>query len=175
MVLAAALIPGARAFGQAPEGAMSEAEIESLRETKAVPSDRIMAFVKMLDDREHSINVLVSKPHRPAFNSDMHDAMEEFGAIADELNDNLDEYNKTLRDVRKVLPKLISATERWATSLRAAGEDEHFNVVRRIALSTLKDTHDLAVEMQESQARYFKEHPEAAQGERDRVTGNPRQ
>jgi hypothetical protein len=169
-----ALISGASALAQAPEGAMSEKEIESLRETKAVPRDRIVAFVDMLDDRERSIDTLVNKPRRPGFGSDMHDAIEEFGAIADELNDNLDEYNKALRDVRKVLPKLIAATERWATSLRAAGEDDHYNVARRIALSTLKDTHDLAVEMQESQAKYFKEHPEAAAADRDRVTGNPR-
>jgi hypothetical protein len=149
---------------------MSDSEIESLRTTAAVPMDRIVAFEKMLDDREHSIDTLLTKPRRPGFGSDMHDAIDEFGAIADELNDNLDEYNKNVRDVRKVLPKLIAATDRWATALRAVGEDERYKVVRRIALDTLKDTHDLAVQMQTDQVKYFKEHPEAAKAEKARVS-----
>jgi hypothetical protein len=168
------MISGVSVYAQAPEGAMSDAEVESLRNTKALPMDRIEAFEKILDDREHIVTKLVSKPHHPAFTTDMHDAIEEFSAVADELNDNLDEYNKNLRDVRKVLPKLIAETDRWATSLRAAGDDDHYNVVRRIALNTLKDTHDLAVEMQVTQVKYFKEHPEAARAQRDSVTGNPR-
>ena len=149
---------------------MSDAEIESLREAAAVPMDRLEAFQKMLDQREHTMNTLVAKPHRPAFASDMHDALEEFGGIADELNDNLDDYTKNMRDVRKVLPKLIAATERWATSLRAAGEDDRYRVVRRIALDTLKDTHDLAVELQDAEVKYAKEHPEWAKAEQARVT-----
>lgn len=175
LVLGAALISGAGAFAQAPDGALSAAEIESLRATKAAPADRIVVFVDMLNDREHSLNALVGKPHRAGFALNVHDAIEDFSAIADELNDNLDEYNKNVLDVRKVLPKLIAATERWATSLRAAGEDDAYKVVRRIALDTLKDTHDLALEMQESQVKYFREHPEAAKAQRDRVTGNPTQ
>jgi hypothetical protein len=160
----------ARMFAQAPEGAMSDAEIESLRDTAAVPMERIAAFEKMLNDRERTIDTLLAKPHRPAFASDMHDAIAEFSGIADELNDNLDDYSKDMRDVRKALPKLIAATERWATSLRAAGDDERYKVVRRIALDTLKDTHDLAVELQDAQTKYAKDHPEWAKAELDRVT-----
>jgi len=148
---------------------MSDAEEESLRQTAVAPMDRIVAYEKMLDDREHTIDTLVNKPHRPAFASDMHDAIEQIGAIADELNDNLDEYKRKMRDVRKVLPKLIAATERWATSLRAAGSDERYDVVRKIALSALTDTHDLAVEMQDAQVKYAKEHPEWAKAEAERV------
>jgi hypothetical protein len=153
---------------------MSDAEVESLRSSAAVPMERITAFEKMLNDRVHSIDTLLAKPRRPAFASDMHDAIAEFGGIADELNDNLDEYDKNMRDVRKVLPKLIAATERWATSLRAAGDDERYKVVRRIALDTLKDTHDLAVAMLETQAKYAKEHPDWANAEQDRVAPQAR-
>jgi hypothetical protein len=172
-VLGCVLLSGT-AFAQASDGAMSDAEVESLRDTAAVPMERLAAFEKMLDQREHTIDTLVSKPHRPAFGSDMHDAFEEFGGIADELNDNLDDYSKNMRDVRKALPKLIAATDRWATSLRAAGEDERYRVVRRIALDTLKDTHDLAVEMQDAQAKYAKEHPEWAKAEQERVAQRSR-
>ncbi len=162
------------AAAQAPDGVMSPAEIESLRETAAVPLERIAAYETMLNDRERIIDKLLSKPHRPAFATDMHDAIAEFSGIADELNDNLDDYSKDRRDVRKALPKLVAATERWATSLRAAGDDERYKVVRRIALDTLKDTHDLAVELQDAQTKYAKEHPDWVKAEQERVAAQMR-
>jgi hypothetical protein len=157
------------ASAQAPEGAMSEAEVETLREAAPIPLDRIAAYVKILNDREQTIDTLLSKPHRAGFGEDMHDAIQEFGAIADELNDNLDEYSSGRRDVRKALPKLIAATDRWSTALRAAGENDKYKVVRRIALDTVKDMHDLASQMQTDLEAYFKEHPEAVKAEKARV------
>jgi hypothetical protein len=158
-----------RAFAQAPEGAMSESEVETLREAAPIPLDRIAAYVTILNDREKTIDALLSKPHRVGFADDMHDAIQDFGAIADELNDNLDEYSVGRRDVRKVLPKLIAATERWSTVLRAAGEDDKYKVARKIALDTVKDMHDLAAQMQIDLGAYFKEHPEAVKAEKARV------
>jgi ABC-type transporter Mla subunit MlaD len=148
---------------------MSESEVETLREAAAIPLDRIAAYVKILNDREQGIQTLMSRPHRAGFGADMHDAIQDFGAIADELNDNLDEYSAGRRDVRKALPKLIAATDRWSTALRATGDDERYKVVRRIALDTLKDMHDLATQMQTDLGAYFKEHPEAVKAEKARV------
>jgi hypothetical protein len=158
-----------RGAAQAPEGVLSEREVESLREASYVPLERIAAYVTILNDREKIIETLLSKPHRVGFGEDMHDAIGEFGAIADELNDNLDEYNAKRRDVRKALPKLIGATDRWSTMLRAAGEDEKYKVARKIALDTVKDMHDLAVQMQVDLGAYFKDHPEAAKAEKERA------
>jgi len=151
-------------------GAMSQAEIESLRDASYVPMDKIKAFERMLDDREHQIDALLKMRRGPSFGLDMHDAMEQLGAIADELNDNLDDFNSKHRDVRKVLPKLIQATDRWSTSLRAAGEDDRYNVVRKIALDTLKDTRSIAEEIQTSEEAYFKAHPDAEKLEKKRAS-----
>jgi hypothetical protein len=62
----------------------------------------------------------------------------------------------------------VKATERWTTALRAPGEDEAYGVVRKIALDTVKDTHDMAVEMEVSEEAYFKAHPDAAKEEKSR-------
>jgi hypothetical protein len=153
-------------------GAMSQAEIESLRDASYVPVDKIKAFERMLDDREKLIDDLLKKGRGPGFAQDMHDAMDQFGAIADELNDNLDDFNEKHRDIRKALPKLIQETDRWSTSLRAAGEDERYNVVRRIALDNLKDTRDIATELETSQEAYFKANPDAEKLEKQRA-GEP--
>jgi hypothetical protein len=163
-------VMGARAWAQAADGELSEAEVESLRDAAYVPLDRIKAYEKILDDRERRVAQLLAKPRRPGFALEMHDAIEQFGAVADELNDNLDEYDTKHRDVRKALPKLIEATERWSTTLRAAGDDDAYNVVRRIALDNLKDMRTSAEEMETTLTAYFKDHPEALKAEKARAS-----
>jgi hypothetical protein len=178
-VLAGGLVLGlgVRAWAQAqtPESTMSYKERESLRTTAASPADCVAAYAKILDDREATIDKLLAKPKRAGFAEEMHDVLDEFGEIADELNDTLDEYDAKNRDVRKALPTLVAAIERWTVAIRAAGETDEFRIARRIALNHLSVMHDLAAEMQETQETYFKQHPEALKAEQERTTGNPPQ
>jgi hypothetical protein len=162
-------VGGLRARAQAPDGVMSEAEVEALRDSAYVPVERIKVYEKMLDTRQKRMEELLAKPRRPGFGQDMHDLIDEFGAIADELNDNLDDYAAKHRDIRKEMPKLVAATERWSTTLRAAGEDDKYKVVRKIALDALEDTKSTAVQTQAAEETYFKEHPEAAKAEKARA------
>ncbi|HEV2576716.1 MAG TPA: hypothetical protein VGU25_05855 [Acidobacteriaceae bacterium] len=161
--------PAMRSLAQDDDSTMSQKEIESLRDAAYIPNDRVMTFVKILDTREQEIEELLSKPRRPGFDQDMHDLIEQFSSIADEFNDNLDEYQSKHRDIRKSLPKLVSAIERWSTTLRAPAEDEAYNVVRKMALDSLKDMRDTATTMQTEQAEYFKAHPDAAKVEKERA------
>ncbi|HZQ45336.1 MAG TPA: hypothetical protein VFA99_18945 [Acidobacteriaceae bacterium] len=160
--------PPIRALAQGDD-TMSQKEIESLRDAAYIPNDRVMTFVKILDTREREIEDLLSKPRRPGFDQDMHDLIEQFSSISGEFNDNLDEYQSKHRDIRKSLPKLVSAIERWNTALRAPAEDEAYNVVRKMALDSLKDMRDTATTMQTEQAEYFKAHPDAAKMEKERA------
>jgi hypothetical protein len=148
---------------------MSEAEIESFRASSYVPTDRIRAYEKVLDDRAHRIDELLkSRPH-PGRNLDLHDAIDQFAGIIDELNDNLDEYDRQHRDVRKALARLLTATAHWSATLQAPPDDEAYNTVRKIALHNTDDTHALAQELIASLDTYFKEHPEAAAAEKKRT------
>jgi hypothetical protein len=160
----AGCVAGMRA--QATEGVLSEKEVDSLRDSAYEPLSRIVAYVKILDDRQKWIDELVHGRRHVSTPEDLHDAIDQFGQIADELNDNLDQYGQKHRDVRKVLPKLVEATERWASSLRAATDDEHYNVVRRIALDAVKDTRQIADQMKTEQEAYFKAHPDAEKAEK---------
>jgi hypothetical protein len=160
------------ARAQASDNALTAKEVESLRDAAYVPVERIGAYINILDDRERIIDSLLAKPRHVTFNQDMHDVLDQFASISDELNDNLDELNGKHRDLRKVLPKLVRATEQWTTALRAPGDDETYKVVRRSALDAVKDMHDMALEMEASEEAYFKEHPDAAKKEKERVN-NP--
>jgi hypothetical protein len=124
--------------------------------------------MKILDTREQEIQGLLSKPRRPGFSQDMHDLLDQFAAITDEFNDNLDEYQSKHRDVRKALPKLVNSIERWSTTLRAPADDQTYNIVRKMALDALKDMHDTATGLVTEQAAYFKAHPDAAKTEKER-------
>jgi hypothetical protein len=165
--LAAFAIPRV-ALAQADDNTMTASEVEKLRDAAYIPTDRVDAYIKILDSRAKSIDDLLAKRRHAGREQDLHDLFEQLGAIADELNDNLDEYGPKHRDLRKVLPKLLQATERWSTSLRAAPDDPAYNVVRKIALDSVKDVHDAATTMQTDQIAYFKAHPEAAKAEKER-------
>jgi len=166
LLLLAACVPICRA--QAPDGTMTAAEIDTLRDAAAQPLDRVAAYEKMLNTRDKRMTELLAKRRSVEFAGEMHDLMDQFAAITDELNDNLDEYSAHHRDVRKVLPKLVQAVERWSTTLRTPPDNDRYNVVRRLALEALKETRTLAETLQAEQDAYFLAHPDAAKAEKQR-------
>ena len=74
---------------------------------------------------------LFAHPRRPGREEDAHDLFEQITAIADELDDNLDDYAPRHQDIRKALPKLIQATERWSSDLKTPPDNEAYNVSRK--------------------------------------------
>ncbi len=169
--LAAGLLlqPAASAHAQKGEDALSQREVDDVRDAAFEPVARIRVFTAILNSRQRRVEDLLAKrKSHTDFPDQMHDALDQFGKIIDELNDNLDDYNRRHRDVRKELPKLIESTERWSTTLRTVGENDAFNVVRRIALDDVKDTNSLAASLQTDLTAYFKAHPEAEAEEKKR-------
>ena len=144
---------------QRTDASLSDGEVEQLREVAYYPSDRIILFIKLLDARNKSRQDLFSKPRKPGREQDTHDLLEQFTAIADELNDNLDDYRPRHRDIRKALPKLVDATERWSSNLKSPPDNETYNVSRRLALETIRDLHDQATQLIEEQKAWFLAHP----------------
>ena len=96
--LALALPLGLPLHAQAREGVMSDGEVESLRESAYVPIDRIAAFEKILNSRGARVDSLLKGRRHVSFEEDLHDLLDQISAIADELNDNLDEYREHHRD-----------------------------------------------------------------------------
>lgn len=154
---------------QAPDGMLTQTEVEQLRDAAYVPLDRVRVYMRILDDRVKELDAIMAKRHGVDFPGDVHDVIDQIGSIADELNDNLDSYAPKHRDLRKVLPKLTASAQRWSTALRAPADDPRYNVVRQTALDALKDTQQIASDMAAEQEAYFKAHPEAAKEEKARA------
>ena len=146
-------------IAQRTEATLSEAEIEQLRDSAYVANDRVMLFIKLIDVRIKSLEDLYAKPRRPGREQDTHDLMEQFTSLANELSDNLEDYNPQHRDIRKALPKLIEATERWATAIKTPPDNDAYNVSRRIALESIQDLRDQSNEMLPAQKAWFAAHP----------------
>ena len=144
---------------QRDENAMSEGEIEQLRESAYYPSDRILVFIKLLDSRNKKIQDLYAHPRKPGREQDTHNLLEQFTSIADELNDNLDDYGPHHRDIRKVLPKLIDATERWSSNIKQPPDNATYDLSRKLALEAIRDIREEATHLVEDQKTWFAAHP----------------
>ncbi len=158
------LLPlAAHAQGHPP--ALTDAEIEKLRDTAYFPNDRVMAFLVFLDDRTKDIHKATTGPRRPGREDDIHDLMEQFIGIADELLDNLDDYAPRHRDLRKALPKLLQATDRWGTILRSPPDNDAYNLTRRMALESLRNIREETAQLIDEQKTWFAAHPPPKDGE----------
>jgi hypothetical protein len=155
-VLLALVLP---LHAQRAGSSLSEGEIEQLRESAYVPNDRVLVFIKLLDIRDKAIQELYAHPRKPGREQDTHDLMEQFTNIADELNDNLDDYGPSHRDIRKALPKLLDATERWASNLKEPPENAAYDLSRKLALESIRDIREEATQLLADQKTWFAAHP----------------
>jgi hypothetical protein len=144
---------------QPPDSTLTQSEIDQVRELRTSPADCILAFVKFLDLRTQEIHDLYAKPRRPGREQDTHDLLEQFTAISDELSDNLDDYGPRHIDIRRALPKIIGATDRWASTLKSPPDDGTYSVSRKLALESIRDLRESATELAADQATWFKLHP----------------
>jgi hypothetical protein len=160
---------------QRDDNAMSEGEIEQLREAAYYPSDRILVFIKLLDARNKRIQDLFAHPRKPGREQDTHELLEQFTSIADELNDNLDDYGPHHKDLRKVLPKLIDATERWSSNIKQPPENPVYDLSRKLALESIHDIREEATRLVEDQKVWFAAHPPAKEPENVPAREVPRQ
>jgi hypothetical protein len=150
-------------LAQTHEPALSDGEVNEIRDCRFVPGDCITLFVKFLDLRTQEIHDLYAKPRRPGREQDTHDLIEQFTSIADELADNLDDYGPRHADLRKALPKLVEATERWATAIKSPPDNEAYSVSRKIALESIQDLRAAANQLIPEQDAWFKAHPPSKQ------------
>ncbi|MFN2975869.1 hypothetical protein [Terriglobus aquaticus] len=146
---------------------LSEAEVEQLRDAAMDPAGRVLVFQKLIDARMERIQRVLTDVRAQGRAKDIHQNMDEVSGIVNELEDNLDEYASAHRDLRKSLPKLLSATERWQSILRQPPENEQYKLARTLALEAVADVKEDAAKLLPEQTQYFKEHPPSKAPEPD--------
>lgn len=143
---------------------LTEAEADQLREVAMDPYQRLRLLVKFTEARLVAIDqVRVDPKLARDRGKQIHDLLEDFTALMDEINDNLDQYEARPMDKDQVkryhkgLKELIEADERFDLKLRtlqsAAASDPEtkkelpdFRFVLQDAQEALKSNADMARE-----------------------------
>jgi hypothetical protein len=144
---------------QPPDSDLTQAEIEQVREARYYPADCVLLYVNFLDLRTQELHDLYAHPRRPGREQDTHDLILQFTSIADQLSDNLDDYGPRHVDLRRALPKILTAIDRWSAALNALPEDDAYAIARKLALESLRDLRESTTQLAADQAAWFKSHP----------------
>jgi len=143
---------------------LTEAEADQLREVATEPYKRIKLMIKFTEARLVAIDQVRVDPKLAADRGkQIHDLLEDFTSIMDEINDNLDQYEARpldkdmVKQYHKGLKELIEADERFDLRLRtlqSAAETDpitrkeapDFRFVLQDARDALKSNADMARE-----------------------------
>ena len=102
---------------------LNEKEIDEMRETADWPDKRLECMVKFARDRMTKIDQLQANTKdakdRPM---QIHDLLEDFTALLDEIEDNIEMYSTHRADMRKGLTLVIEAGSEWQLKLRRLKE-----------------------------------------------------
>jgi hypothetical protein len=102
---------------------LNEKEIDEMRESADWPNKRLELMVKFARDRMAAIDQLRTNgknaKDRPM---QIHDLLEDFAALVDEIDDNVEMYGAHKADMRKGLMLLVEADSEWQLKLRQLKE-----------------------------------------------------
>jgi len=112
---------------------LTEAETDQLREANLEPGKRLKLLIKFTEARLASIEQVRVDPKATDRGKQIHDLLEDFTSLMDEINDNLDMYEArkmekdSVKEYHKGLKELLEADGRFdlkLKALRSAGETD---------------------------------------------------
>jgi len=146
VVLLSSLAPLAQAQ-TSKRDPMTEAEIDQMREAADYPDKRLGLMVRFAKERIAMIELLQPDSESAATRpKQVHDYLEDFIALLDEIDDNVDMYQSHQTDMRKGLKLVIEADSEWQLKLRQIKEKappaelEQYSFVLSNAVDTVADS-----------------------------------
>jgi hypothetical protein len=129
---------------------LDPAEIDQLRDAMLEPDTRLKLYVKFARDRMTALEQMRANPKTTDRPRQTHDKLEDFLAVYDELNDNIDMYVGRKDDIRKPLKLIIEADTEFQSKLRAlkdsantdAAEAKQYEFVLTNAIDTVDASAD---------------------------------
>lgn len=138
--------------------ALSETEVEAVREASVFPVERVNLYTKFLEQRAAKIKDLGSRPKSSQRVLKLDDLLQDFTALMDETGSNLDQYSDRHSDIRKALKPLTEATPRWLSILRVLPGESGFDLARKEAIESGEDLADQTRRLLTEQTEYFNLH-----------------
>ena len=100
-------------------------EINQLRDAALDPDVRLKLYVTFARDRMNKLETMRADPKTTDRARQTHDMLEDFLAVYDELNDNVETYAGRRDDIRKPLKLIIEADTEFQAKLRALKDAAH--------------------------------------------------
>ena len=122
-VILIAWLTVAPARGQRRSDPLTQEEIDLLRDAAVEPEPRMKLYVQFARARLVKLEEMRNDPktmHRP---SQTHRMLEDFLAVYNELNDNLDNFEGRRVDLRKAMKVVVEADTEFQAKLRALKGD----------------------------------------------------
>ncbi|HTZ82066.1 MAG TPA: hypothetical protein VMB66_02680 [Candidatus Acidoferrales bacterium] len=107
------------ALAQRHHDPLTEAEITQIRDTSWEPGRRLPLYVDFARARLVKMEQMRSDPKAQNRGLQTHDLLDDFQALYDELNDNIDTYVDRHDDIRKPLKIVLDADTEFQSKLRA--------------------------------------------------------
>jgi hypothetical protein len=101
---------------------LTDAEVDQMRESADLPNKRLELLVKFARERVFEIESAQSESTGATKTKQIHDTLQDFIAILDEIEDNIDMYGAHNADMRKGLKLIIEADSEWQLKLRQLKE-----------------------------------------------------
>lgn len=146
---------------------LTPAQIDQIRDLGGLPDDRIQLYTKFLDQRAETIKGLIHRAKTAARATRLDNELQDFTALTDELDSNLDLYSDRRSDIRKALKELGEATSRWLLILRSLPPERGFDLARKESIESTDDLAGQSMRLLADQDAYFKEHKTQSGQERE--------
>ncbi len=137
---------------------LNEDEIEQIREFADRPPERIKLYSKFIQERVDGIKQLTDDHRAADRNTKIHNLLDQFTRLSDELQDNLDEYDRQHADLRKTLKDLLESSAKWMVTVNGSPAEGSYDISRKTAIEAAQSIHDSTKEILTSEEQYFATH-----------------
>jgi hypothetical protein len=146
------------AHGQRPKDPLTPDQEEQVRAVADQPDERVKLYIKFIEERTEAIHHAVVRPVTQHPGVVIHDRLEVFTRLVDELQDNLDAYDESHSDVRKSLKLLLDHSAKWNAVLEEPPGSPEYDFARKSATDAVASTNEAATALLKSQEEYFSKH-----------------
>jgi hypothetical protein len=143
---------------------LSDDEVQQIRDSKIHPDDRIRLYMKFIGERLDAARQLASSRASTNEKEQVHDKLDEFTRLCDELQDNLDTYDSAHADIRKSLKDLAGASSKWPNAISGLPADPSYEFAQKVALEAAQSAVDEVKHLSVEQDVYFDVHKKEKHG-----------
>lgn len=133
-------------------------EVQQIRDNAIHPDERIKLYMKFIDQRLDALRQLIADPGARDRNAQIHDKLDEFVHLCDEIQDNLDSYDSAHADIRKSLKQLVADSAKWPALLQSLPQNRAYDFAQKMALESAQSAQDEAKHLSVEQDVYFDIH-----------------